>query len=252
MSGKVTSVFERLTVSKHVASSKLKPVKLLELGEDEHGKFAHVEFEDATSRPLYLDSLQDAWSSFFVVIGYETAWKVRGFFRDAEPEALPDGNIKRRDYLSFHSKTQSKRGKYISDCHFDVEPKPYFEGAAAGLEVAREFLHVVRAGAGIPHVSLAHMIKDLARAMDGWPRGGFDTPDHSHVAAAFLSVLDGCIRFSADKFDIDAYINMRLMENESDAASYYKGEEMRKSEKSGRVRNGRGKKQHDGGSVVSV
>lgn len=88
---------EAWTSSKQAASSPLRIVRLLELGENERGRFARVEFDDESSRPLYLLTIADAWNSIFNALEYKERWRIREHFYGRLPQ-LPQPEGARKTY----------------------------------------------------------------------------------------------------------------------------------------------------------
>lgn len=186
------------TSSKQAASSQLKILKLLELGENEKGRFARVEFDDESSRPLYLLTIADAWHSIFNALRYNDRWLIRGHFNGRLPElAQPDGARKTYRHASFATEVRSLRGKFISDSYFDLSAHGGVTGEQAGLAVARELLEL--SATGNCHALSLPTIFDHLAAANG---------DHEKRARlAFLLVVDEMFKFAARHANFHKYID---------------------------------------------
>lgn len=192
------SAKEVWTPSKQAASSQLKILKLLELGENEKGRFARVEFDDESSRPLYLLTIADAWHSIFNALPYDDRWLIRGHFDGRLPELpQPAGARKSYRHASFVTEVRTLRGKSISSSYFDLSAYEGASGEQAGLAVARELLELY-ATENCHFISLPTMFADLAAA----------TGDQEKRARqAFLRVVDEMIKFAAQHASFHKYID---------------------------------------------
>jgi len=207
------------TVSMQAAASKLKPVKLLELGENERGRFVRVELEDESARPLYLKTMEDAWHRFFEPLGSECQMAIGRFFRTLEAVSLPNGHTKSFDLLSFMSVTRSKRGAVVSSCGFDNEPMPHFDGMIQGLEFAREFMSMKKCVGS--RVRLASVIQDLADALsDNQAKSGNASRSRSNAAFSFVHALDAVIGFAAQNADFNDFFDRCIADHEKSRAFF--------------------------------
>lgn len=189
---------EAWTPSKQAASSQLEILKLLELGENEKGRFARVEFADESSRPLYLLTIADAWHSIFNTLQYNDRWQIREHFDGRLPELpQPEGARKKYRFATFATEVRSLRGKFISDSYFDLSAYEGVTGEQAGLSVARELLELYATG-NCHFISLSAMFEHLTVA----------TGDHEKRARrAFLLVVDEMFKFAARHANFHQYID---------------------------------------------
>lgn len=187
------------TPSKQAASSQLKIQKLLELGQNEKGRFARVEFDDESSRPLYLLTIADAWHSIFNALEYSQRWRIRRHFNDRLPRLpQPDGARKNYRCATFATEVVSVRGKYISCSYFDLAAYKGVSGEQTGISVARELLELYATGNCHQSISLVRMFDDLALAQG----------DHAERARrAFLRAIDELLRYAAKHADFHQYLD---------------------------------------------
>lgn len=229
------AAFNRLT---NDGFKKLKPVKLLELGENERGKFARIEFDDESARPLYLETLEDACHPFLGTMDSSEQMAIAEFFKATEPVELPNGDKKSFGMLSFSSVTRSKRGKWVSTCGFDNEPKPHHEGWLQGLEFAREYMTVKKCD--VRGVLLAHIIQDLAKAMDDCK--GVGMKKRSHAAYAFVHTLDSLLGFAAQKANFNEFIDGKILETKEAWKFFEEREQQQKAEFVARMKSSKKEK----------
>lgn len=223
-------------------NSTVKPVKLLELGENERGKFARIEFEDESSRPLYLLTMEDAWHPLFDNLTCEACWKIRYFFSPFESEQLPDGNVKTKFNVSFVTRTETKRGTYVSQNCFDVQAQSYGDGELTGLKMAKEYI----AALSLPNFQCLSLI-DI---VDGMATFFVEEADSKpgelkrrNVAVGFLRELEGMLLFAAKNGSHQKYFEQKIIKRTSDLEQHeqrMKDErEHKKTEFLDRMRRGR-------------
>jgi hypothetical protein len=207
------------TASAQDASSKLKIVKLLELGENDKGRFARVEFDDESSRPLYLLTIADAWHNIFNSLDYSDRWLIRDHFNSRLPKLpQPDGARKRYRVASFATEITSVRGRYISSNYFDLSAYEGVSGEQAGVAVARELLEIYATSNCGYAISLQAMFDDLAAA---------DSDYTKRARRAFLFAVDELLRFSAKHADFHKYLDSRsthYAEFEKEIADHFASE----------------------------
>lgn len=183
-------------------TSRLRIAKLLELGQNEKGRFARVEFEDESSRPLYLLTIADAWHPLFQSLDPKACWKIRDHYVAKHPQIRkPDGSKKQFDRVSFSTTTLSADGRKVSSRRFDSEAYADQDGYIAGLKIAREFLELQETPAGSSFLSFSQLINDLARPSsehEEQARWGFMVVLNRIVADGartidFRSLVDGMI-----------------------------------------------------------
>lgn len=232
-------------------NSTVKPIKLLELGENERGKFARIEFEDESSRPLYLLTMEDAWHPVFESLDWGSRWKIRDHYNTCEPEQMPDGKVKIRKYVSFHSNISTKRGAYVRRRHFDVPPESYYDGAVRGNMAGREFLEMLKLKSG-PDMRLRFMVEELAAAYaEPFGCGRKEKTRHSTVEA-FLSVLDAALSFAAKSSNFSNMIEARIEGARASEAWNIKEEAREKEELVERLRKGREAKRKASQELVAA
>lgn len=186
-----------------LANHKLKVIRLIELGENEKGRFAKVEFEDESSRPLYLLTIEDAWSRVFHSLDFADQWKIRDHFNRRFPaQKLPDGSVKKFKHVSFVTETVSSRRKYLGVNHFDLAMQDSPNGKICGLNIAREFLEYSKLSNVCHGVGLTEMITSLAEA-----KQSKRDERANHAAWKFLHVMSEMLRFAARHADFNGYID---------------------------------------------
>lgn len=186
------------TSSKQAASSQLKILKLLELGENEKGRFARVEFDDESVRPLYLLTIADAWHSIFNSLDYSARWMIRGHFnRRLPPLTQPEGALKSYRHATFSTEVRTPRGKFISSSCFDLSAYEGVSGEQAGLAVARELLELYATG-NCEFLNLSVMFDDLVAARSGHAERG---------CRSFLLAIDQMLRFAARHGNFHAFLD---------------------------------------------
>lgn len=219
-------------------NSTIKPIKLLELGENERGKFVRVEFDDESSRPLYLAAPEESWHPLFDSLDAESQRKIRRHWRAYETEQLPDGNVKRREYVSFQSEVTTKRGAYVKAHYFDVPPQSYFDGAVGGILAGKEFLDMVKLKSG-PDMRLRFMIEELAAACKDPYVYRSKEKSRRSTAESFLSVLDAALIFAAKNGDFSRMIEAWIKSEQDGQAFDAVAEAQEKAELVERLRRGR-------------
>lgn len=191
------------TARNQLEHQKLKVVRLIELGENEKGRFARVEFEDESSRPLYLLTIEDAWSRLFNTLDYASQWLIRDHFNSRFADLkLPNGLVKKFKHASFISKTVTHRRKHIGASYFDLTLQESPNGRVCGLNIAREFLALAKTSGTCRIVDLAMMSKELSEA-----KHQRDDERANSAAWEFLKVIDEMIRFAACHTDFNEYID---------------------------------------------
>lgn len=232
-------------------NSTVKPVKLLELGENERGKFARIEFEDESSRPLYLLTMEDAWHPVFESLDWDSRRKIRGHYNTHEPEQMPDGKVKTREYVSFHSRVKTKRGTASEWRYFDVPPASYYDGDVRGIMAGKEFLEVLRLKSG-PDLRLRFMIEELAAAYEEpFGSGSKEKTRHSTVES-FLGVLDDALSFAAKSANFSSMLEARIEAVRAAEAREIKDEAREKLELVERLRKGREAKRKASQELVAA
>lgn len=197
------------TPSLHGKASTLKVTKLLELGESEKGRFARVEFDDESSRPLYLLSIADAWHPVFNSLNYLERRKIREHFNNhLSPIRLSDDCIKTFRDASFITDTRTKRGKYLGSNNFDTAAYEGKSGTQTGLRIAREFLELLAVGAYPANLGLT--LKGIFAATD---KKGIE------AGYAFCYVMNDMLQFAASRADFNSYIDGRI-ESDKESEKY--------------------------------
>ena len=232
-------------------NSTVKPVKLLELGENERGKFARIEFEDESSRPLYLLTMEDAWHPVFESLDWDSRWKIRDHYNTCEPEQMPDGKVKTREYVSFHSMVKTKRGAALEWRYFDVPPESYYDGMVRGIMAGKEFLEVLRLKSG-PDMRLSLMVEELAAAHKEPRVFGSKKKTRSSTLESFLSVLDAALSFAAKNANFSNMIEARIKDARASDARNIKDEAREKEELVERLRKGREAKRKASQELVAT
>jgi hypothetical protein len=190
------------TPSLQASTSHLKIVRLLELGVNDKGRFARVEFEDESARPLYLLSVAEAWHDIFSSLEWSDRWAIRRHYNDRFPEpTLSDGSKKKFKYASFTTETYSRRRKYLASNDFDLDAYKNIDGYQAGLLVAIEFLDLQSISSGRYCVSLSRMLFDIASASG---------PHAADARRAFMLVMDDMVRFAAKHCAYRGFIEQEL------------------------------------------
>lgn len=191
------------TASAQAASSKLKIVKLLELGENAKGRFARVEFEDESSRPLYLLTIADAWHSIFDTLEPKLCREIRRHFNRRLPKiTLPDGSRKEFLHSSFATETRGPRRQFLGQCYFDLAAYQEVSGTQAGLAIAREFLELKETRSGGCWTARLHLMLDDMQAAEG--------KRERDAVRAFLRVIEEMVQFSARHANFQAFIDAEV------------------------------------------
>lgn len=185
-------------------SSTVKPVKLIELGTGQHGKFVRIEFANEMTRPLYIPTMADAWHPIFDNLPAIERWKIRDFFNPFEPEILPDGNVKTRFNLSFVTRTCTKKGKFVSQNNFDVQDHGLVDDHVVGIKMAAEYM----AALSLPTfqcTDITTIICDMAPHLLASEDQHFDG-----VSRSFLSELGSMLRFAAQNCNHKEYFAKQI------------------------------------------
>lgn len=182
------------TPAHHAKVNKTKPIRLLELGEGEHGKNARFEFPEGWQRTIDLPTQADGWHPLFSDLPQEDGAALRSHV--AQPVVIgPDGERRQSLGLSFTSCTLNKRGHWTGDNHFDVPEEKYADGRITGLRCAAELLEALQRGYG-PHISLRDVIREAINVK--FERGGGDNASRWGAACGFMGVIEESVKFLAE------------------------------------------------------
>jgi len=191
-------------------NSTVKPVKLLELGENERGKFARIEFEDEATRPIYLQTMEDAWHPLFDSLTSKERWKIRGFFNSFDSEKLPGGNVKTKFNVSFVTRTVTKKEAYVSQNCFDVPAQSCDDGELTGLKMAKEYI----AALALPNfecLSLIDIVDDMARFFVEEADLKYGELKRRNVAVGFLRELECMLLFATKNCNHRKYFDEKIV-----------------------------------------
>ncbi|WP_114970219.1 hypothetical protein [Rhodoferax ferrireducens] len=216
-------------------NSTAKPVKLIELGTGEHGKFARIGFADEVTRPIYLQVMADAWHPIFDSLTSDERWKIRAFFSPFEPEALPGGNVKTKFNLSFVTRVETKAGKFVSENNFDVPAQAYWDGALTGVKMASEYMAAISLR-NFECTSLMSIVRDMATCLVAEADQELGTPKRGNVAVAFLRELECMLRFSAKHCNHQQYFSDQIAQQTLDIQAWEEKNQKKKTAFSERMR----------------
>lgn len=204
--------------------STTKPVRLIEVGTGEYGKFARIEFADEVTRPVYLPTMEDAWHPLFDSLTGDERWKIRDFFSPFESQALPGGNVKKNFNLSFVTRVETKSGKFVSENNFDVPAESYGDGELTGVRAAREYM----AALSLPNfgcTSLMDIVREISTCFEEHENLKSGDLSRGNVAVSFLRELEVMLRFSAKNCNHQNYFEQHVAQRIAYAEQNRKYEE---------------------------
>lgn len=179
------------TPAHHAKVNKTKPIRLLELGEGEHGKNARFEFPEGWQRTIDLPTQADAYHPLFSELSLDERQKLHRHVQ--QPVVIaPDGQRKQRTGLSFTTRTLNKRGHSQDFNHFDVPAEVYGQSRMTGYRCAKELLDALRRGYG-PHIPMRDIIKDAVNIK----YGGYPDKGQWGAACTFINVVEQALLFLA-------------------------------------------------------
>lgn len=179
------------TPAHHAKVNKTKPIRLLELGEGEHGKSARFEFPEGWQRTIDLPTQADGWHPLFSELSFDERKKLHQHVQ--QPVVIgPDGVRRQNMGLSFTTRTPNKRGYSQDFNHFDVPAEQYATGRITGYRCAKELLDALKRGYG-PHIPIRDILKDAVNAK----YGGYPDKGQWGAACTFINVVEQALLFLA-------------------------------------------------------
>ncbi|RYF57204.1 MAG: hypothetical protein EOO27_16235 [Comamonadaceae bacterium] len=156
---------------------------------------------DGLERPLShkaLDSLGDDIDATMRRRQKERPWR---------RQVLPDGSYMEWPYpeLQFITTHRSKRGGYISDCMFDVEPMDASAGYLHGVEIARQVLRY-RAKHRTAYLDVRGILIAVHQVLRECNRAKVSK---RHAASAFMEIFSEMINYAARTAAFDKFIDGR-------------------------------------------
>ncbi len=201
------------TPAHHAKVNKTKPIRLLELGEGEHGKNARFEFPEGWQRTIDLPTQADGWHPLFSELSFEERQKLRQHVQ--QPVVIgPDGVRRQNMGLSFTSRTMNKRGYSQDFNHFDVPAEEYADGRITGYRCGKELLDALKRGYG-PHISIRDILKDAVNAKSG----GYHGKGQWGAACTFINVVEESLRFLAKHSQYADWIDRTIKSEENSIAA---------------------------------
>lgn len=196
------------TPAHHAQVNKTKPIRLLELGEGEHGKNARFEFPEGWQRTIDLPTQADGWHPIFSDLPGEDTQALRRHVE--QPVTIrPDGRRTQSLGLSFTTAVPTRRN-YLKDFNlFDVPEEVYEQGRITGYRCAAELLEALQRGYG-PHIDVRGTIREASRALSD----GYGKPSRVGAAGAFMAVVEEALKFLARHAQHGDFIARRIKDAE--------------------------------------
>lgn len=120
------------------AAGALKVVRLIELGENAHGKTATFEFTGGFVRSVDVD-FKTVWHAAFKDIRGADWWRLLGHV--APRSKCADGTlVVQNGPMPFWTQRTTARGRELSTNYFDVPDERYWAGLLTGTKAARELI----------------------------------------------------------------------------------------------------------------
>lgn len=186
-----------------------KPIRLLELGEGQHGKYALCEFPGGWGRKVGLRARVDAWHSWFWELPSKDRQRIQehvGFVIRKSPK----GVRKQSMGLSFATRPITRRGFAEKIDFFDVPEEVRSAGIATGYRAAAELFHDLRLG-GESDWMLRGILRDVVMS-EATAEG---SPSKEGAASAFMEVVEKALVFMARHTRDDEWLKRRIDEAEN-------------------------------------
>ena len=224
------------TPAHHVTVNKIKPIRLLELGEGEHGKNARFEFPGGWQRTIDLPTQADTWHPLFSDLSLEDRQKLHQHVQ--QPIVIGLDGVRRQGMgLSFTTRTLSRSGHSKGFNYFDVPSEDYLEGRKTGYRCGAELLAAYERGYG-PLINLMPIIEAAVDAT----KGSTSRESRRGAACGFLNVIEEAVKFLAKHGQYANWLTRKIDFEESITASIAKREAQEKAAFVERMRQARAAK----------